>query len=157
MFADQGTTHKIGLIQNLINVWLENRRESMTEYVGKITSAANKLNDVGFKIDDELVGAIMLAGLPDDFRPMILGLEGSGIKTNSSMVKSKLLDGSHQKEVASAFLSKQKPGYSKKLLPKNADKGQPVGGGKPTDTKKNRKDIKCYYCDKRGHKINECR
>jgi len=156
MFAGQGTTHKIGLIQNLINVRLENS-ESMTEYVGKITSAANKLNDVGFKIDDELVGAIMLAGLPDDFRPMILGFEGSGIKTNSSMVKSKLLYGSYQKEVANAFLSKQRSGYPKKLLTKNADKSQSIGSGKSADTKKNRKDIKCYYCDKRGHKISECR
>lgn len=110
MFADQSTTHKIGRIQNLISVRLENC-ESMTEYVGKVTSAANKLNDVGFKIDDELIGAIMLAGLPDDFRrslSMILDLEGNGIKTNSSMIKSKLLDGLHQKEIASAFFDKQK-------------------------------------------------
>lgn len=76
MFKSTGATHKIGLIKKLINVRLENC-DSMADYVSQITNVANRLNGIGLQIDSELTGAIMLAGLTEEFKPMVMGFEGS--------------------------------------------------------------------------------
>jgi len=43
------------------------------EYVIKIISKSHKLNGMSFEIKDEWVGTLLLAGLPDEFKPMIMG------------------------------------------------------------------------------------
>ncbi|CAG4939045.1 unnamed protein product [Colias eurytheme] len=64
MFDDSGYTRKICLLRNLINIRLENC-ESMTQYVTQIIETSQRLQGTGFKITDEWVGALMLAGLPE--------------------------------------------------------------------------------------------
>lgn len=84
MFKSTGATHKIGLIQKLINVRLENS-ESMADYLSQITSVVNRLSGIGFQIGDELTGAIM-AGSTEEFKPMVVGFEGSSIRTIADAV-----------------------------------------------------------------------
>lgn len=137
LFQNTGAMHKIGLIQKLINIRLENC-ESMSEYVSQISGAANKLNNIGLNIRDELVSAIMLAGLTEEFKPLTMGFEGSGIKTASDAVKTKLIDTAYQKESHCVFLGKN---ASKDKRSKNSDVRTP----------------KCNKCGKKGHKSNQCR
>lgn len=47
----------------------------MQDYVDKIVSAANKPGGVGFSVNGEWFGGILLAGLIEDFKPFIMGLE----------------------------------------------------------------------------------
>lgn len=108
MFKSTGATHKIGLssaIQKLINVRLENC-DSMADYLKQITTVVNRLS--GFQIDSELTGAIMLAGLTEEFKSMVMGSEGSGIKTTADAVKSKLLDSGYSIGQTTAFLGKKR-------------------------------------------------
>ncbi|KMQ90788.1 cysteine-rich rlk receptor-like protein kinase 8 protein [Lasius niger] len=105
MFKSTGATHKIGLIQKLINVRLENC-ESMADYLSQITSVVNRLSGVDFKIGDELTGAIMLAGLTEEFKPMVMEFKGSGIKTTADAIKLKLLDSDYNTGQATAFIGK---------------------------------------------------
>lgn len=105
MFKSTGATHKIGLIQKLINVRLENC-ESMADYLSQITSVVNRLSDIDFKIGDELTGAIMLAGLTEEFKLMVMEFKGSGIKTTADAIKSKLLDSGYSTGQATAFIGK---------------------------------------------------
>ncbi|KAG5885672.1 hypothetical protein JTB14_001954 [Gonioctena quinquepunctata] len=53
--------------------------------------SAHKLNEMKFKVEDEWVGTLLLAGLPDEYRPMIMGLESSGTKISGDSIKVKLL------------------------------------------------------------------
>jgi len=78
----------------------------MTEYLSEISSTANKLVGIGFAITDEWIGAIMLAGLGEEYRPFILGMESSGMALTADDVKTKLLDVSKGRhgESSSAFL-----------------------------------------------------
>ena len=63
----------------------------MDDYVEKIISTAHQLNGIGFPIEDEWLGTFLLAGLSDEWRPMIMGLESSGQKITGDLVKSKIL------------------------------------------------------------------
>lgn len=50
----------------------------MEEYVNFIISTAQKLHGIGFKVADEWIGTLLLAGLPVQYGPMIMGIESSG-------------------------------------------------------------------------------
>ncbi|KAG5870825.1 hypothetical protein JTB14_015999 [Gonioctena quinquepunctata] len=64
---------------------------SVEAYVNEIIQTAYKLNCIDMKVFDEWVGAILLAGLPDHYKPMIMGIESSGIKVTADAMKTKLL------------------------------------------------------------------
>lgn len=105
MYEDRGLSRKIGLLRQLIGVRLENC-DSMSNYLDQIVGASNKLNGTGFNVGNEMLGAIMLAGLTDEFKPFIMGLVCSGVEVTADKVKGKLLGGNYGKSsaVESAFL-----------------------------------------------------
>lgn len=138
LFEDRGLARKIGLLRKLITTRLESS-DSMSEYVNQIIMTANKLTGIGFPINDEWLGAILLAGLGDDFSPMIMGLESSGIRISGDAIKSKLLDTTYEKPSGSAFVGKG--GHKKKFGRSKSGSGF---------------EFKCFKCKKRGHKANEC-
>ncbi|KAK9679641.1 hypothetical protein QE152_g39832 [Popillia japonica] len=63
----------------------------MNVYVNTVITTAHKLSGCGLLVSDEWVGAILLAGLPESYGPMLMGLESSGIKITGSNIKVKLL------------------------------------------------------------------
>ncbi|XP_045451006.1 uncharacterized protein LOC123659887 [Melitaea cinxia] len=71
MFDDTGYTRKIGLLRKLISIRLDNC-DSMTQYVTEIVETSQRLQGTGFKITDEWIGALMLAGLPEKYSPMLM-------------------------------------------------------------------------------------
>lgn len=134
-FEDSGLTRKVGLLKDLINTSLDSC-VSIEEYVNKIMTTAHKLRNIGFKVDDEWLGTLMLAGLPETYKPMIMGLESSGIKISSDFIKTKLLQEVKVSE-STAFYTKHKS------TPKNQQK--PKGKGP-----------RCYNCNQYGHFKNQC-
>ncbi|KAK2577036.1 hypothetical protein KPH14_012870, partial [Odynerus spinipes] len=62
----------------------------MEEYVSESLTLAQKLRDIGSPMDDKLVGVIMLAGLPSEYKPMVMALENSGADITTDLVKNKL-------------------------------------------------------------------
>lgn len=130
IYEDRGLYRKIALLGNLLSNRL-NESNGMQDYVDKIVSASNKLGGVGFSVNDEWLGAILLAGLTDDFKPFIMGLEANGVGISGDLVISKLLD-CRCDDKNSAFLSK------------NAGK-------------KGRKKVrKCFNCGSTQHLANLC-
>lgn len=97
-FSDRGLTRRVSLLRSLITTKLETC-DSIEDYVNKIVTTAFKLTNIGLKVDDEWVGTILLAGLPDQFQPMIMGIESSGVKITADSIITKLLqDVSVEKE-----------------------------------------------------------
>lgn len=86
-FEDSGLTRKVGLLRTLITTQLENCG-SVEEYVDRIITTAHKLNELSFEVKDEWIGTLLLAGLPDEFKPMIMGLESSGISITGDLWRS---------------------------------------------------------------------
>ncbi|XP_048521115.1 uncharacterized protein LOC125503953 [Dendroctonus ponderosae] len=91
LYEDTGFTRTIGLLRSLISLRLDNC-QSMENYVNQVIESAQRLRRTGFKMDDEWVGSLLLAGMPDKYSPMIMAIEHSGIDISADSIKSKLLD-----------------------------------------------------------------
>ena len=116
-----------------------NNCKSVDFYVDTIMTTAHKLNQIGFKVNDEWVGTLLLAGLPDEYRPMIMGLESSGVPITGDSIKVNLLqDIKVQEEVRS--VNNDTVLLSKRHNVKIKSSGPP----------------KCYNCNKIGHLANKC-
>lgn len=176
LYDDSGFMRKIGLLRTLISARLENH-DSMESYINQIVETSQKLRRTGFKIDEEWVGSLLLAGLPEKYAPMIMAVEHSGINITTDSIKTKLLDmqadggsiGSHGAFVANRNL---RPSYRKpsrdgarwtNLKGKSADGGHAVMrdkevGGQPSSSsnKKDMNNIVCYKCRKNGHYMSKC-
>lgn len=63
----------------------------MEEYVNEIMSTSLKLAEVGFKMHNTWLVSLLLMGLPENYEPMIMRLEASGVTITADAVKSKIL------------------------------------------------------------------
>ncbi|KMQ83527.1 retrovirus-related pol polyprotein from transposon tnt 1-94 [Lasius niger] len=143
-FEDCGLSRKVRLLRILTTSRLEDF-STAKGYVNRITDTAHRLKELDFEVKDELIAALLLSGLPDDYKPMIMGLEGSGIAITSDSVKIKILQDvkapgeSNVKGKETAFISKS--------TTKSAT----------SDHKEQTKSKKCYVCGKIGHFAAKCR
>lgn len=145
LYEDKGLMRKIGLLRTLISVRLENSN-NMKSYVEEIIGTANKLTDIGFEIGDDWLGAILLAGLTDEYKPMIMSIESSNTKISAEIIKSKLLDmNSEYNKSDSAFYSKSKNSKQKHYSYNTSKNYKP-----------NVKSFKCYTCGGKNHKSSDC-
>lgn len=76
---------KVGLLRTLTLTKLQDCN-SIEEYVNVITTTAHTLKelDVEGEIKEEMVGALLLSGLPEEYKLMIIGLESSGTPITSN-------------------------------------------------------------------------
>ena len=65
-FENNGLIRKVGLFRTLVTTQL-NSCSSVDEYVNRIITTAHKLDGIGFKIPDEWVGTLLIAGLPEEY------------------------------------------------------------------------------------------
>lgn len=130
LYEDKGLSRKIGLLRNLISSRLEDQG-GMQEYVDQIINTSNKLSGVGFPISDEWIGAILLAGLTDDYKPFIMGIESSGVEMTGDAIISKLID--------NRIDSKEGAFFSKNTKKKNF-----------------KKNLKCDFCHGKSHTEATC-
>lgn len=73
-YEDTGLTRKVELLKVLVNMKLQ-YFGSVQKYVNELVMIALKVNKTGLNIDDELTTSFMLAGLSDDFRPLVKRLK----------------------------------------------------------------------------------
>lgn len=103
-------------------------------------ATAHKLKELDFEVKDEMVAAIMLSGLPDDYKPMLMGLESSGTRITSDAVKVKLLQ---EVNLATESSGTGQAAFFSKSSTKQA---------KNTNQSK-----KCFVCNKSGHFAAKCK
>lgn len=141
-FEDTGLLRKVGLLRDLVTTNLESST-NIEEYINRLMSTAHKLRGIGFNVDDEWLGTLMLAGLSDEYKPMIMGIESSGLKISADMIKTKLLqEVKTVSESTTAFYAK-----SKKLINNTQHKD--------SHSEKS-KGPRCFNCNKYGHMSKQC-
>lgn len=155
LFDDSGFSRRITLLRHLISIRLENC-ENMTNYVTQIVETSQRLTGTGFEINDEWIGSLMLAGLPERFMPMIMAIEHSGIGITADAIKTKLLDMESvqvsETECNSALVAKS---WNKKNRNGNTTKHKPQTSHTHLSNS-NVKTITCYKCKETGHYRNQC-
>lgn len=128
MYEDTGLSRRIGLLRTLINATLDSSA-SMDEYISTIVGTANKLNGIGFTISEEWVGSFLLAGLTEQYKPFIMGIESSNVAITGDSIKARLIEMGPSSCSQSAFYGK---------------------GPKPKSR------LKCEECGRPGHTIENC-
>lgn len=89
-YEDKGLNRRITLLRTLCSIRLENFSK-MEDYVNEFMTISQKLSAISKPVDDELLGAMMLQGLPENYNPMVMAIEHSGAHITSDLIKSKLL------------------------------------------------------------------
>lgn len=135
-FDDNGLTRRVGLLKDLINTTLESSN-SVEDYVSKIMTTAHKLRNINFDVNDEWLGTLMLAGLPEVYKPMIMGLESSGNKISADLVKTKLIQEVNTSNQNTVFYT-------------NSKSNNTTGSSKA-------KGPRCFNCNRYGHLAKFCR
>lgn len=128
-FTDAGLTRKVSLLNSLATLALDDC-QNVEEYIQRKTSLAHSLRGIGFAITDEWLGILLLGGLPAQYKPMVMGLESSGIPITTDSIKAKLLQEvkvSSDEDIGNAFVSKQ-----------------------------SKKNVRCFTCGGRGHYAKDC-
>lgn len=59
--------------------------------VNKIIGTSHKLADIGCAMDEGWIGTFLLAGLPERYNTIVMGIESSGVKITSDSISQKLL------------------------------------------------------------------
>ncbi|CAH2099085.1 unnamed protein product [Euphydryas editha] len=135
-FDDSGLTRRVGLLRELCTTTLA-ECQNVEEYVSKVVTTAHKLRNIGFKVDDEWLGTLLLSGLPETYKPMIMAIESSGMKISADSVKSKILqDVKMSNSETNAFTTNSK----KNVIKKSYQKGP-----------------RCFKCNRYGHISTECK
>lgn len=112
----------------------------ITNDMNKIITTAHKLKELQFEVKDEMMAALLLSDLPDNYKPMIMGLESSSIELTAYAVKIKILQ-EVQVGNADSNLDHQAALYTKT---------------RKTSFKDN-KVKNCFVCDKPGHFAAKCK
>ena len=160
-YDDKGSTRKVNPLIEVSTTRLENCK-SMDEYITRIISANQKLSNIGTKLPDDLVGALMLAGLPQHYKPMVMALSSSGKDISADLVKTKLLEeavpanGSENFETRGLY-AQARPTHSH---PRRwHDQSQSRKDGRPRPRSSNEQmsqsQIRCYNCNRFGHLSNQ--
>lgn len=132
-YADSGLIRKLGLMKKL----LANKYEgNISLYVNNAIRIQQDLQGIGAGVDDEFLGIIILSGLPEDYRPLVMALEHSTPIITSENVVAALL----QEELR---------------VGSTPSTSGPVTSA--LNIKTTGKKLFCSYCKKPGHTVSQCR
>ena len=134
-YADSGLLRRLNLLKKLFQCKLE-QFNSMECYVNCIRTTQQQLVGINAAVDEEFIGIIMLAGLPEEYNPLVMAVEHSGTKLTADSVASLLIKEEQRKE----------PSSSKKSALAVTAHGSKQGSSKF-----------CTFCKKPGHLVSECR
>lgn len=138
VYEDKGVVRRIGLYTSLFRTRFE-EFSTMDSYISHIVSIAEQLESIGKPLDNETVGGIILGGLPEKFRPLIFGIQGSNQSTTVEFVKNLL----SQENIKCGVTSKSSNAFVSNLQDKNK--------------KQSFKKIRCYNCNEMGHYSSQCK
>jgi len=131
-YGSTNSSSRLELYQSLFSVKLEQFNGNMAEYLQRIVGIQERLSNQGKGLDDETVAYIMLIGLTPQYEPIQMTLSAR--------------DGA----LSSDFVAQKLNGF--KLSTPVADTASFTKSGN-----KEKRIIKCHFCDAPGHYKNKCR
>lgn len=89
-FSDSGSDLNVFALEKFVTIKTD-QFKTLEEYVNKKMKLWRRVRAAGYNIDEKTVGSLMLAGLPEVCRPMIIGIKNSGVTITVDFVKNSLL------------------------------------------------------------------
>jgi hypothetical protein len=85
----------------------------METYINGVMSIVQKLADLEYDVDDELVAYVLLNGLPASYEALVMALDNCGKKLTPSLMKARLMAEDvrrveNKTDAATAFAAKGK-------------------------------------------------
>lgn len=147
-YEDKGAARKVTLLKQWITLHLESC-SSLHDYVNKSVALRNRVKSAGFDINDEIAGSILLCGLTDEYKPVIMSMESKDKLTLDS-VKTVLLQNIDESVDENAMNV-----YHKQANKNNHNKSN--NQNKKNNNQKSKKNgkVKCYDCGG-NHFRNKC-
>jgi gag-polypeptide of LTR copia-type/Domain of unknown function (DUF4219)/Zinc knuckle len=131
LYEGKGRNHKFMLLQELFRMSIEG--EKMDSYLRAVREKLSELSTVGLKLEDDIKLAIILNGLPEQYRYLVVSFE------NQEKID---FD-----ELAARLLEEEK----------KVDPEAKIGGTALLSKLKTRKvDGDCHYCGQQGHWKRDC-
>ncbi|VFQ93631.1 unnamed protein product [Cuscuta campestris] len=127
----------------------------VVEHLNNFQRLINQLSSMKLVLDDELQALLLLSSLPGSWETLVVSLSNSALegKLTMDVVKSSLLnEEARRRDLSSSSYSDQA----------HVDEVEGRGRHRHRDFEsrgrsKSRSEVKCFYCDKLGHKISQCR
>lgn len=135
-YEDKGMGRRLALERQLYRYCLDDY-SNIEEYINAVMNTAQDLADIGKKIDDTSLAAIILGGLTPKYDPLIMALENCNIEVTTAMVKTKLLN-----EMAKAKSTDESALRTKKV--------------EPRPKKEKKREVICFECNVPGHIRKDC-
>lgn len=130
-YADSGLTRRLQLMKKLLS---NQYRGNLQSYVHTSLGIQQELQGIGAGVEDEFLAIIILAGLPDEYKPLVMALEHSNARITSENV------------VAALLKEDSRPCRTTSTRPED-----------PTALLTKPKKKFCTYCKKLGHLVSDCR
>lgn len=156
-YWDSGLLQKVQLLKEFVNLKVENV-SSMEDYVNRMSEIVIKLREKGFDIGDEWVAHFILAGLPEEFKPMIMALQNSGTTLNLTAIKLQLIQEEQTRkktETNTALVANQSWRKRESKCGKGKGQSNYQHNSQPND-RSGRKEVKCFKCEGFGHFADKC-
>ena len=140
-YAGRGKPRIISLYTVLTSL-KKTRNETITDYVIRAENAANALKSAGEVVSDGLLVAMVMKGLPGEYKPFVVVMNQSQKVTTFSEFKVSLRSFEENEKSTVDSLANEN-----KIMGANFGKRK-LGKGK--------KKVICYSCQKEGHKSASC-
>lgn len=143
MYSSTGFCTRFGLWRKLLKAHLRDYG-SIHEYIESIESSRRQLKDAGFEVDDEIMAAVLLKGLPGSYSDFVASVTeayelSEAIRYDGLLVlllAESRRQGDERRSDAVIAMGSKKPASA-------------VNGKEPV--------LRCGSCGKKGHKTKDCR
>lgn len=137
--------------QTALFSYIYNGSRSMAEHIAHVENLAKKLKDTGETVSDEVIMARLLYGLPESYGGL---LNAWNFCAKEQQTLPKLTQQLIREESRLNSLNSIDAGVMNVQLNRD-NKGQ--ADCKSTKTQKNKRNVTCFFCKKKGHYASECR
>ena len=156
VYADNDAVRRLNLLWDLIIIKLEECSSTDT-YVSRKISLAKELSSTGLSVPDEWLALLLLAGLPKQYKSLVMTLRSASGELKSSEVKSQILSEvqwqQNQSDSSSFYTRSSQPSNSRGR-PWHQNRGR--RGFPPNKRYQNIENIQCLRCNGYGHYARDC-
>ena len=154
LFAKKTMGNIISLLRRLVNLKYKDGG-NIIEHINLFQSLANKLVAMKMNIDDEMQELLLLSSLPENWETYMVTIYNStpeGTLTIDIVKDSLLNEDARRKEQGE---SSSRAFVTEKQERRRRSHSRNLHGYRGRS--KSRRDIKCFHCNRPGHKKKECR